>query len=108
MLEPTSGVNGKPLISVVMVLKTQPLTSLSSTPLGICQPMLPTSKGQFIAGRQVRLVRCIQRRRPPVLAQVKAIQNHLRLIVGLRPGRRGVYVQTLRPGVIGAELQLLA
>ncbi len=50
----------------------------------------------------------VQRRRAPIAAQIVAVQNHLRLVLGLRAGESGIHVEILRPGVIGAELQAVA
>ncbi len=46
--------------------------------------------------------------RSPVAVQIVAVHHHLRLVVGLRAGERGIHVQILRPGVVRAELQAMA
>ena len=75
--------------------------------MGIAIPTLAAPEGQFIGGAEVRCVGCVERRGTPIAAHIEAVQHHLRLVVGLRPGGCGVVVEALRPGVVGAELQVL-
>ena len=103
--EPNCGVNGKPLSSVAIPFNCQPPISFPSRRIA---EQAALSERQFITRRDAGLVVDVQRRGSPVAAQIVAVQNHLRLIIGLRAGQRGIHIQILRPGVVGAELQAVA
>ena len=92
-LEPICGVIGNPLSRVTMPLNCQPLTA--------CRPIVRTA----IRSAPDRLACCaaFKRRWAPVALTVVAVENHLRLVAGLRAGQRGIHVEILRPRVVGAE-----
>ena len=70
-----------------MPFNCQPPSSLSDT-AGVAQPCLPCRTAVRSAPKMLAWLRDVQRRRSPVAAQIVAVHDHLRLVLGLRAGQR--------------------
>ena len=68
---------------------------------------LAFAEGQIVGARNAGRIGDVVGGGSPIALQIVGVHHHLRLVVGLRAGKRRIDIQILRPGVVGAKLSPL-